>query len=263
MSLDSKLKRLKTKVKGSESAVIAFSGGVDSSLVCMVSHEVLGDRAVAATATSQTYPPGELAAAKAIAKKIGIELIVIKTDELKNPNFSKNPSVRCYYCKRELLQRLERIRKRLRFKHIFDGTNRDDRSDFRPGLRAVEEFNVVSPLAEAGLTKAEVRKLAFKYGLPNADKPANPCLASRIPFGQKITLKKLKRIALAEAFIRSLGFRVVRVRDYGTAARIEVGGDELSRAKELEDKIFSALKKIGYAKIELDERGYQSGGANI
>ena len=263
MLLDSKLQNLKSIVKASESAVIAFSGGVDSSLVCAVSHEVLGSRVVAVTAVSQTYPPGELETARSIAKKIGIKLIVIRTDELKNPNFVKNPSERCYYCKRELLQRLEEIREKLEFKHIFDGTNRDDRSDIRPGLRAVKEFGVISPLADAELTKADVRKLASRFGLPNAEKPANPCLASRIPFGQGITREKLKRISQGEMFIRSLGLSVVRVRDHGTVARVEVGKDELAHAKELEGRIKSALIKLGYGRVEIDKRGYQSGGANL
>lgn len=263
MLLDSKLKKLQSKIRASESAVIAFSGGVDSSLMCAVSQEVLGNRAVAVTAVSQTYPPGELKAAKTIAKKIGIKLIVIKTDELKNPNFSANPSERCYYCKRELLQRLDDIRERRGFRHIFDGTNVDDRSDFRPGLRAVREFGVFSPLAEAGLKKTEIRKLAVRYSLPNAEKQANPCLASRIPFGQRITREKLMRIAKGEAFVRSLGFSVVRVRDHGNVVRVEVGRSELDRAKTLEPKIASALKRLGYERVEIDKRGYKIGGANF
>jgi uncharacterized protein len=263
MTLAAKLQRLKSKIWDCESAVIAFSGGVDSSLLCAVAHEVLGDRAVAVTATSQTYPPGELVLARAIAKKIGIRLLVIKTAELRDPKFYKNPIERCYHCKRELLQRLDGVRGELGFRCLLDGTNFEDRSDFRPGLRAVKELGVVSPLAEAGLRKAEVRKLAAGYGLPNADKPANPCLASRIPFGERITKGKLRRIASSEAFVLSLGFRVVRVRDLGDSARVEVGRDELPKARELEPRIAAGLRKRGYKSAEVDEKGYRSGGANL
>ena len=158
--------------------MIAFSGGVDSSLVCAVSHEILGDRAIAVTVVSQTYPPRELGVAQAVAKRIGIKHLVITTDELNNPDFLANTAERCYYCKGELLRKLDGIRRELGFRHIFDGTNLDNRSDFRPGLRAVREFEVRSPLAEAGLTKEEVRELASRCGLPNADKPASPCIAN-------------------------------------------------------------------------------------
>jgi pyridinium-3,5-biscarboxylic acid mononucleotide sulfurtransferase len=263
MSLDIKLRKLKSVIRASESAVIAFSGGVDSSLVCAVSHEVLASRAVAVTAVSQTYPPGELALARSIAKKIGMRMVVIRTDELRNPEFYTNPRERCYYCKHDLLQRLDDFRIRLGFKHIFDGTNFDDISDYRPGLRAVKEFGVFSPLAEARLRKIEIRKLASKYGLPNSERPANPCLASRIPFGQRITKKKLMRIAKGEAFIRSLGFNVVRVRDLGDSARVEIGKGELPKARKVGSKIVAALKRQGYKDVAIDAKGYRSGGANL
>lgn len=257
-----KLARLRSVVRGCQSAVIAFSGGVDSSVVCAVAREVLGDNVAAVTAISPTYPLGEIEAAKKVARQIGIKHIIITTDELKDKNFTKNPAERCYYCKGELLKKLDRIREKLGFEKIFDGTNRDDFLDFRPGLRAVKEFNVLSPLALAGLTKDDVRKIAAKLSLPNADKPANPCLASRIPFGQAITREKLQRIAKGEEFLRSLGFRIVRVRDHGELARVEVGKDELPKARKLEGKICAALKKFGYPRAELDSRGYRMGGAN-
>lgn len=263
MSLDEKLQHLKSIIRGCESAVIAFSGGVDSSLVCAVAHEVLGERAVAVTAISQTYPPGEIEWAKKAAEHIGIKHITIITNELEDPNFAANPPERCYYCKGELLRKLDGVRRELGFEKTFDGTNFNDFSDYRPGLRALREFGVVSPLAEAGLTKEEVRELAINYGLPNADKPANPCLASRVPFGQEISLQKLERIARGEEFIRSLGFRVVRVRDHGELARVEVGKEELPRVRELENEIVEALKGFGYESAEVDPRGYRAGGANL
>ncbi len=263
MSLDEKLQHLKSIIRGCESTVIAFSGGVDSSLVCAVAHEVLGERAVAVTAISQTYPPGEVEWAKKAAEHIGIKHMTIITNELEDSNFAANPPERCYYCKGELLRRLDGVRRELGFEKIFDGTNFDDFSDYRPGIRALHEFGVVSPLAEAGLTKEEVRELAVNYSLPNADKPANPCLASRVPFGQEIYPKKLERIARGEELIRSLGFSVVRVRDHGELARVEVGKEELPRARELENEIVEALKGLGYEFVEVDPRGYRAGGANL
>lgn len=263
MSLAAKHQQLNEIIVKCESAVIAFSGGVDSSVVCAIAHEVLGGRAIAVTAISQVYPPGEFEVAKRTVEQIGIRHLIINTDELADPDFVANPPGRCYYCKRDLLQKLDGVRRRSGFKCIFDGTNRDDYSDFRPGIRALKEFGARSPLAEAGLTKEEVRKLAAEYGLPNADKPANPCLASRIPFGQEITPEKLERIAKGEEFLRSFGFRVVRVRDQGTRAKVEVGEDEVPRARELENEIVETLKGFGYESVEVDPRGYRAGGANL
>jgi len=262
MSLDGKFQRLKSVVKDCESAVVAFSGGVDSSLVCAVAREVLGDRAVAVTAVSPTYPPGEIDVAKEVAKRVGIEHLVITTNELDDPKFISNPVDKCYFCKSELLRKLDEVREKFGFKKTLDGTNYDDLSDFRPGSRALGEFGVVSPLALAGLGKEEVRQLAADYGLPNSDKPANPCLASRIPFGSRITPERLERIAKAEGFLRSLGFRVVRVRDHGGLARVEVGRKELEKAFKLRDKIAENLKQLGYAFVALDLEGYRSGSLN-
>jgi len=262
MSLDEKLDHLKSIISGCESAVIAFSGGVDSSLVCAVAREVLGDRAVAVTAVSPTYPPGEIEVAKEVAKRVGIKHLIIETNELDDPKFVSNPIERCYFCKSELLGKLDEVRKKLGFRKILDGTNHDDLSDFRPGLRAAKEFDIVSPLAMAGLTKGEVRRLARGYRLPNADKPANPCLASRVPFGSKITPERLERIAKGEAFLHSLSFKIVRVRDHGGLARVEVGKDELQKALELKDVIVENLNRLGYTFVTLDLEGYRSGSLN-
>lgn len=262
MSLAKKLERLKSTIADYESAVIAFSGGVDSSLVCAVAHEVLRERAVAVTAVSPTYPPSEIDMAKEVAKRIGIRHLIIETDELDDPKFISNPINRCYFCKGELLGKLDKVRKKLGFKKILDGTNHDDLSDFRPGSRALKEFKVMSPLALAGIGKEEVRQLAADYGLPNFDKPANPCLASRIPFGSGITLERLERIAKAEDFLRSLGFQVVRVRDHGDLARVEVEKSELERAIKLSDEIVENLKRLGYTFVTIDLEGYRSGSLN-
>jgi uncharacterized protein len=262
MSLDEKLGRLKSIISGCESAVIAFSGGVDSSLVCAVAHEILGDRAAAVTAVSPTYPPGEIKLAREVAKRVGIKHLVIETNELDDPKFVSNPVDRCYFCKVELLGKLDETRRKLGFEKILDGTNYDDLSDFRPGSRALREFGIVSPLALAGLGKEEVRRLAAEYGLPNADKPANPCLASRIPFGDKITPERLKRIARAEGSLHSLGFRFVRVRDHDDLARVEVAKSELERAFKLRDGIVRNLKRLGYTFVTLDLEGYRSGSLN-
>jgi uncharacterized protein len=262
MSLAEKLQELKSIIAGCGSAVIAFSGGVDSSLVCAIAHEVLGDRALAITAVSPTYPPGEIDVARKVAEQIGIEHIVISTNELDDSNFTSNPFERCYFCKSELLRKLNEIREEYGYRNILDGSNKDDLSDFRPGLRAAKEFGVISPLALAGLSKEEVRRLAAGYDLPNADKPSTPCLASRIPFGSEITPERLKRIAKAEGFLHSLDFRVVRVRDHGDLARVEVGRDELRKAFELRGEIAENLKQLGYAFVTLDLEGYRSGSFN-
>lgn len=262
MSPPKKMEQLKSIIAGCKSAVVAFSGGVDSSLVCAVAHKVLGERAIAVTAVSSTYPPGEIDVAKEVANRIGIKHMIIQTDELDDPRFIANPIDRCYLCKDELLGKLDDIRKKFRLKNILDGTNHDDLSDFRPGFRALEEFGVISPLALAGIDKNEVRKLAAKYDLTNFDKPANPCLASRIPFGCAITSESLERIAKAEKFIQSLGFRIVRVRDHGDLASIEVAKSELEKAIRLKNDMEKNLKRFGYRFVELDPEGYRSGSLN-
>jgi uncharacterized protein len=256
------MEQLKFIIAGCESAVIPFSGGVDSSLVCAAAHEVLGQLVIAVTAVSHTYPPGEIDVAKEVANKIGIKHMIIQTDEIHDSRFTANPIDRCYICKGELLKKLDGVRKKFGFKNILDGTNYDDLSDFRPGFRALEEFGVMSPLALAGINKTEVRKLAEEYDLPNFDKPANPCLASRIPFGCRITREKLERIAKAEKFVQSLDFEVVRVRDHGDLASIEVAKSDLEKAFGLQDEMEKKLKMLGYKFVTIDPDGYRSGSLN-
>ena len=249
--------------KGKNGAIIAFSGGIDSSTLAAVSHCVLGAKAVAVTATSPTYTPEELEEAKSIAKEIGISLIVVETDELLDEKFVSNPENRCYYCKKELLKRLLETARELGFEAVFEGTNFSDLSDHRPGFKAVKEMkHVHSPWVDAGLTKEEIRIIAQKIGLSIRDKPANACLASRIPFYERITREKLERIGIAERTVRELtGIQQLRIRDHNGLARIEVKrGDwkQICRVKIL-DEIAKKLKELGFRFVTIDAEGYRSG----
>ena len=263
--LNSKLKQLKEfiKEKGKDGVVIAFSGGVDSSTLAALSHEILGEKAVAVIAQSPTYTSEELREAKEIAKDIGVKLYVIETNELANENFSKNPENRCYYCKKELLQALLDVANELGFKVVFEGTNFSDLSDHRPGFKAVQEAkNVYSPWMINGFSKDEIRQIAKTTGLSVHDKPALACLASRIPFNEKITAEKLSRIDKAEQAVKALtGVKQVRVRDHNGLARIEVGKTErvLLCSLEVQDKISRELKQLGFKYVTVDLEGYQSG----
>ena len=262
---DEKYEKLKRfiKEKGKNGVVVAFSGGIDSSTLAAVSHNVLGAKAVAVTATSPTYTPEELEEAKGIAKEIGIKLIVGETDELLDENFVRNPENRCYYCKKELLKRLLEKAGEMGFETVFEGTNFSDLADHRPGFKAVKEMkHVYCPWFEMGFTKEEIRGVAERIGLSVRDKPANACLASRIPFHERITREKLKRIGLAEQIVRELtGIRQLRVRDHNGLARIEVKRDERNQLCKVEvlDKIVSRLKRLGFKFVTVDAEGYRTG----
>jgi uncharacterized protein len=263
--LNRKLEELKhfIKEKGKDGVVIAFSGGVDSSTLAAVSHVVLGEKAVAVIAQSPTYTSEELKDAKKIARDIGIKLYVIETNELSDENFSKNPENRCYYCKKELLKALIDFAHELGFKAVFEGTNFTDLNDHRPGFKAVQEVkSVYSPWMINKFSKDEIRQVAKTMGLSVHDKPALACLASRIPFNERITAEKLSRIDKAEQAITAItGVKQIRVRDHNGLARIEVGKTERTLFCNVDvlDRVAEDLKKLGFKYVTVDLEGYRSG----
>ena len=265
MNLDEKIERLRRFIleKGKDGVVIAFSGGVDSSTLTGLCKEILGEKAVAVTAVSPTYPQEEIEEAKKIARDIGIKHIIVKTNELSDEDFVRNPEDRCYYCKRELFICLKNVAKNLGFKAVFEGTNFSDLSGHRPGFKAVKEMeDVYSPWAENNFTKEEIRTIARRMGLSISDKPPLACLASRIPFGEQITAERLIRVGKAEQIIRRItGTRQLRVRDHNGLARIEVERDErrLFFNAEIMDKIAIELKKLGFKYVTMDLEGYRTG----
>jgi uncharacterized protein len=260
-----KLEAVRRRLAGLGSALVAFSGGADSALVLALAHEVLGDRGVAAMGLSATYPESEVASARATAAHIGAVLLEVPTAQLGDPAFLRNDGRRCYHCRDDLYATLRPLAERHGLAAICDGTNADDLGDHRPGLRAAREAGVVSPLAEAGITKAEVRAASRALGLPTWDKPQQACLSSRIPRGTPITVAALRRVEQAEAWLRGEGIAQLRVREHGACARIEVesAGDILRLASEpLRSRCVQALRGLGYAFVSLDLEGFASGRMN-
>lgn len=257
-----KLSDVKQRIGAFRSAIIAFSGGVDSTFLARVSREVLGKRALLVTATSSTYPLYELEEAKSLAQMLGMKQRVIVSEEIDIPGFSENPPDRCYHCKNELFSLIRHIAEEEGFETVFDGSNADDLKDFRPGMKALREQGVVSPLCEAGLTKQEIRQLSGQMGLPTADKPTFACLASRFPYGERITREKLERVGAVERAVRGLGFTQFRVRSHGDLARIELRGPEMEKGWASRQAISELCHKAGFVYAAIDLDGYRTGAMN-
>ena len=255
---------LEARLAALGSVVVAYSGGVDSALLAVTAARVLGDRSLCVTADSPSYPDRHRQLALRLAREFGLHHEIIHTAEMERPEYRANPTNRCYYCKYELYSTLTQLARDRGFAAIADGSNADDRGDYRPGREAAREFGVRSPLDEAGLTKADIRELSRRAGLPTWDEPASACLSSRIPYQSEVTDEKLRMIEQAETALRDLGFRVCRVRHHDTIARVEIGRDELSRAIEapVSEAIVRELRAIGYQYVTLDLQGYRMGSLN-
>lgn len=264
MMLTEKLEQLKALFVEMEQAMIAYSGGVDSTLVAKIAYDILGDRALAVTAVSPSLLPEELEDASLQAATIGIPHQIIQTHEMENPNYTSNPVNRCYFCKSELHDTLKPLAVELGYPYVVDGVNANDLHDYRPGIQAAKERGARSPLAEVGITKAEVRQISKELGLPWWDKPAQPCLSSRFPYGEEITVAKLQRVGRAEIYLRKLGYQNLRVRSEGDTARIELPPEQIKEFVLKIDlpSVVSAFQEFGFLYVTLDLEGYRSGKLN-
>lgn len=261
--LENKLFDLKRILKDMDSAMVAFSGGVDSTLLLKCAFDVLGpEKVVAVTAISEIMPPEEVDEAMAIAKDIGVRHIVIKSPEMENVEFIANTPERCYICKKGRFDQLMKLKEKLDFASIVEGSNMDDQADYRPGEKALKELGIRSPLREAGLYKSEIREVSREMGLPTWDSPSKACLATRLPYGVGITKDRLQKVREAEESLHCFGFTQLRVRYHGDLARIEVPDKEIEDVLKFRGDIVAGLKKVGFTYVALDLEGFRSGSMN-
>ncbi len=264
MNIDDKYKRLQTILTEMEESVIAYSGGVDSAFLLKVAFDTLGDKAQAVLAISPTYPSREFEKAKEVATAIGARLTIIETNEMDDDKFRSNPVDRCYFCKSELFTEITKLAESNKYKNLVDGSNFDDLGDHRPGMKALKEQGIRSPLQEAELTKADIRELSNRLGLPTWDKDALACLSSRFPYGENIDIQKLRMVDELENFMFDLGFRNIRARHQGSTLKIEVGPTHLKRFFEEETRVqvVKKAKSLGYKYVTVDLEGYRQGSLN-
>jgi len=262
LSLDEKDAKLRALIGGYESLIVAYSGGVDSTFLAGVAHEVLGSNALAVTSRSPSVAPEELEAATELAAERGWRHLVVDTDEINDPRYLANDGRRCFFCKTELYTHLDQVAGDEGITRVANGANTDDLGDYRPGMEAAKNFEVVSPLVEAGMSKQDIRDLSLKMDLPTWDKPAQPCLSSRIPYGTVVSVEALGMIGRAEKGLRELGFGVVRVRHYGEVGRVEIPLEDFDRFEEVRAEASAVVLGAGYEVMELEPKGFKSGGLN-
>ncbi len=257
-----KLDQLRSLLRTHAPLVIAYSGGVDSAYLLAEAHATLGDNVLGVIADSPSLPRAALAEALALAEKIGVRVEIVKTDEFNNPEYTANPPNRCYFCKAELFTKLDALAQQRGFRAIAYGENADDMAHVRPGRKAAEEFAILAPLRDAGLTKSEIRELSRQLDLPTADAPAQPCLSSRIPWGTPVTIDALAMVERGEAAVRALGFHVFRVRhlasDDGPSAKVQIAPSEMERLAAIQSQLEAGLVAAGYRAVEIDSQGYRS-----